>query len=370
MNDRFVVFFAGVANEILIPADNIKGLLINAATAGKSIQDIRRVRKIIQKLNPEHLMLDSGGFQILKNSQKGARLSYDPTRPLEFTPDKINIAPTHVVEMARTFNPDLMVALDNPIGKITDPLDQDQEFLSKLGYNAAWAHEISSCRRDANLDEIKLLLPVQCYNLRQFEVFQKLICGCAHDGVCMPIRNMGLKDILLFMRAFLNSGYQHIHLLGTTTLEMVAISAYLARHYFDWVSLDSQTWVICAKNQQMLNPFDIMVERIHTDMIIDHKRELKCGCPWCGYEDFSSIKNKEYTEKLIFLCKHNSWVTQDIASRAYEHSDTLEGLNSFLSSRSRNEKKVKRLITYLKLFEIYMGKSMSEFISAMNTIAK
>ena len=59
------------------------------------------------------------------------------------------------------------------------------------------------------------------------------------DGISMPIRNMSIFELAVFLVILYQRGVTRIHLLGTSRFSVIALCAYAARNMFDWVSLDS-----------------------------------------------------------------------------------------------------------------------------------
>ncbi|MCK7503059.1 MAG: hypothetical protein MZV70_02445 [Desulfobacterales bacterium] len=63
--------------------------------------------------------------------------------------------------------------------------------------------------------QVKLFLPVQSYNLEQLEVVFRRTAGIAYDGLSMPVRELDLEEIALFLVRFYQRGTTRVHLLGT-----------------------------------------------------------------------------------------------------------------------------------------------------------
>jgi hypothetical protein len=142
------------------------------------------------------------------------------------------------MEAASTLNPDIVVGLDFPIQKIKEPVAQQIEFIKKLEYNVPWAFESAEWQKKIGT-RTKFFLPIQCYDLEQLDIFFDRIDGLYFDGVSMPIRGLKIWEIALFLVRFYQFGINRVHLLGTSSFLTIALGAYMARHLFDWVSLDA-----------------------------------------------------------------------------------------------------------------------------------
>jgi len=345
---RLFVFCAGASNPGYLPSSQqVKNLLINTPNA-YSEKDLRNTRKLIQAANPVNVMLDSGGFQILMAEENGIILSHDPQKGLIWSKKELNISPEHVIQVASTLQPEIMVALDYPIRKITDPEEQKREFLKKLKYNVPWALQTVELKTQSPLEGTRLFLPVQCYSIRQFEWFYQQIGRATFDGLSMPIRNMDVKDLLLFLIRMYQLGINQVHLLGTTKAKVIVIAAYLAaRGYFNWVSLDSQGWRMSSEFSKYLNFYDLTPLDIKKGV----SYQVICQCPWCQYRTFPDIKNMPYTDRSFFLSRHNYWVIEKFAKDVFQNSSNLGVLRNFLKERLQKKGSVDSLIQGLSLFE-------------------
>lgn len=296
-------------------------------------------------------MLDSSGFQLLMAEEKGIKISFDRSAPMLKTDTEVNLVPEHVVEVAMKFKPkiNIMTALDFPIRKFSDPVDQEIEFNKKLGFNARWAKETARLR-ELYCPEIRFFLPIQAYTLEHFDIFFDLIGDISFDGLSLPVRNLDIKRIALFLIRFYQLGIKNVHLLGTTSFFRIALSAYLARHYFDWFSLDSTSWRQSAQFGKYINPHDLSSEEIRY-VIIDENIQNTCGCPWCSYRSFTDIKNMPDTDRTSFLRCHNFWVIDKACKDLYQHSGTVIELERYLKRKSPATDKIDELVNTLSLID-------------------
>jgi len=164
------------------------------------------------------------------------------------------------------------------------------------------------------------------------------------------VRNLDIKRIALFLIRFYQHGIKNVHLLGTTSFFRIALSAYLARHYFDWFSLDSTSWRQSAQFGQYINPHDLSSEEIRY-VIIDENIQNTCGCPWCSYRSFTDIKNMPDTDRTSFLRCHNFWVIEQACKELYQHASTLIDLERYLKRKSPATDKIDELVNTLALLD-------------------
>ena len=90
--------------------------------------------------------------------------------------------------------------------------------------------------------------------------------GLDFDGVSMPIRELKIQDVALFLVSFYQRGISRVHLLGTFSFPVIALCAYMARHLFEWVSLDATTWRFAADKGEFLHPFDLSRVKLHLNV--------------------------------------------------------------------------------------------------------
>ena len=168
----------------------------------------------------------------------------------------------------------------------------------------------------------------------------------------MPVRNLSIAEIAVFLMKFYGMGIREVHLLGTLQFFTIALSAYSAVHLFDWVSLDATTWRIAAEKANYLNPHDLSIERMMENVRIDENLPMDCPCPWCTGRTYSYIKNLPYTEKTAFLRSHNYWVTMKVCRELYQNATTLSSLKGYLMKVSSRPEKVRELVRILEILEI------------------
>ena len=235
-----------------------KGFLVNTVAAGNSAQAILRTLKFFKKLGLGTVTaLDSGGFQIFQ-AETGAidfTIIYDPSKPMVFG-RYLNITPRHCLHTALGTHPNIMFSLDYPVPKEHNKGRQNILFMRNNTFNVRCAREIAAMR-DKLCPEIKFFIPLQLYDLDQFDYFMAGLGNINFDGLSLPIRIFSLEKITIFLMKFLKMGIKQAHILGTTRFDVLALLSYFARNYYDFLSVDSTSWRKFATVQVYLRPFSL-----------------------------------------------------------------------------------------------------------------
>jgi len=337
---RPVNFCAGT-NMHVLPGRYVDAILINVPDNASSDATIKSTKRMLKAAKTRFTMLDSGGFQLLAGERDSKIIYYDENKPLICNKFQINITSLHVVNSAAIFKPDIVVALDFPVKTTNEIGLQNMEFRIKIGFNAICAEECSRLRKDLCPD-VRLFIPVQCYNLNQFDRFIGMITSAEYDGFSMPIRNLSNEEIILFMVRFYQMGIRQVHLLGTSKLFAVAIAAYMTQ-FFDWVSFDAKTWLDFSKFFKYMNPHDLSADPITLDAQMD------CECPFCRGKTFAFIKNLPETEARAFLRGHNWWVIEKANQDLYQNSGNVIELERCLRARGAKSEDIDKLCKALSL---------------------
>ncbi|MFC1614292.1 hypothetical protein ACFL5K_03255 [Gemmatimonadota bacterium] len=355
---ELAIFCAGIGGGL--PASNVKNVLVSTPEAGKSQGCINKYKNQFQLGGVQKIMIDSGGYQLYlaeENNQGQSEkkiISFDSSEPLIHSGKKINLTPKHVVEVAEHLGAEFLIGLDFPIRKLKGRHEQEFEFLSKLAFNIFWARETAEWKQ-SRCPEKKLLLPIQCYDLQHLDTFLREIPGVRYEGFSMPIRNLAAHEVALFLVRFYKLGKKIVHLLGTCEFSMLAIAAFMSRHFFDWVSLDSTTWRASARYSQYLSNWDLTPEHLNDDVVIDPAILIDCNCPYCNGKTFTMIRDSDYSDRRKLLEAHNFWVTEDIAASLYFNSVNACTLVSHVKRVCQNSGKVNNLSRLLPLLEYYVG---------------
>ena len=320
------ILLAGPEKQLNLPqTDNV---LINVPDYFTSKSRIKYTIEMLKLCGSKYVILDSGGFTILMYEEDGKPVTFDPSQPLIKDKGLFNISPDHVAMCASILKPAFMVGLDYPVLKTDDPLEQHNDFMKKFGYNVIWTWE-SAVAIEKYCPETKFLVPIQAYNLEQLQFFWKSIHGVKFEGVSLPIRNMSIEKLALFMLFFYQQGIENVHILGTTKPFTIALAAFMAKHWFQWVSMDATTWQKMARNGNYTNHLDLSSEYLG-NVIFGQHYDNDCPCPFCKNKSFSDIYNLKGSAMTYFLGRHNFWVTEYFAKEAFNHCDSVNMLKQFL----------------------------------------
>jgi len=355
---KLEIFCAGVSINIL-PCRPLNNILVNVPHEGGSIKAISDTLNMFQYAQCEHTYLDSGGFQIIVSELLGRQCTFDAAKPLHLSEWGVNIVPEHIINVATAMQPEIVSALDFPIRKFTDKNDQEKEFLNKLGYNIAWARKTANLRRE-RCPHIKLMIPVQAYNLEQFLEFFYYIRDLEFDGLSLPVRNLEAYEIALFLITFYKLNIHMVHILGTSKLLNTALAAFMARHYFEWVSMDSTSWRISSEQSNYVHPLNLKMVSVSDNVVIDQNISINCKCPWCNGKTFTYIKNLPHREKGSFLRSHNWWVIEHAAKELYQYSDTVLTLKNHLLTRYPDTGAIEKLCNVLSIIDALRDRSINE----------
>lgn len=334
-----------------IPANRIKAVLFNVPEHGSGDRKIENAEKVLQSINYDHFLLDSGGYQILKAEQKGRKISCSDKFPLTHGKKGINITPKQVMETAAIFQPDIVIGLDHPINpSFKTSTSRQIEFIKKTGRNVAFAYE-SSMWHQKLCPKSKFFIPIQCNDAGQLNIIFNSLAGVSIDGVSMPIRNLSISDIVNFLYSFYQRDIFNIHLLGTSQFVIIALCAFLARHMFKWVSIDSTTWNTAAIFSGFINPSSLVQIDLRPNGRGNHGDANDCLCPYCCGKSFPEIKNLPLAAKRTLLRKHNWWVIDHAFKELYKESISLNNLERHLRGRARCQCEVDELIAALSPME-------------------
>ena len=360
---QIVNFCAGVEPHVL-PAKHVEAILVNAPGAAISDAAKNSAMRLFKIAGTQKVMLDSGGYQLHVGEAKSKTLSFDAEKPLHISETSINLAPVHVMSAAAKLKPDIVMALDFPIRKTDDPAEQALEFMRKVGFNAIWARQCSELRT-LFCPDVQLFLPIQCFDLNQLDQFIGIIPGIDCDGFSMPIRNLSDQQIILFMVRFYQMGTRQVHLLGTSTIFSIAIAAYMARHYFDWVSFDATTWRIWADNSLYMNPYNLLQSPIYSNMIIDENIPMDCQCPFCEGKTYTYMKNMPENERVNLLRCHNWWAIEKAARDLYESSGNIIELERCLRGRGVDSTRLDQFCNAMALADSLKNEDISLLANAI-----
>jgi hypothetical protein len=134
----------------------------------------------------------------------------------------------------------------------------------------------------------------------------------------------------------------------------IAILAYMARHYMNFLSLDSTNIFKFSSKSQYLRPFslipvDLRLEGSEDDLAVP----ISCDCSWCPrYKSFYGIQYEGTEEKFAFLVNHNHFVVDQAMAEFMKHADTAASLAQFLESRTGRHRDIRSIYNILSQIEL------------------
>jgi tRNA-guanine family transglycosylase len=347
---KLINFCAG-ADIKALPTENVPALLLNALDHGSTIRKIKIAKEMCRMANSKYTMFDSSGYQLLKGEEKGKRLTFNPNLPMKHNGREINLAPRHVMETAPVFQSDIVIGLDNPIRKLKTVAEKMAEFKRKLNYNVRWAFE-SAAEWKERCPEAKFFLPIQCYDIEQLDLFLSKTDGLCYDGVSMPIRNLKIPEIALFLVSFYQRGIKQVHLLGTSSFPRIALCAYAAHHMFEWVSLDATTWRLAADMGEFLNPWNLSRVKLSPRINISADKPNNCPCPFCDGMNFAAIQGLERKKKIRLLREHNWWSVGKAFFELAKHSVDIIEIEKLMRTGCRTPRMAETVDTLIKTLSL------------------
>jgi hypothetical protein len=159
-------------------------------------------------------------------------------------------------------------------------------------------------------------------------------------------------EIALFLVRFYQLGIKRVHLLGTYSFITIALGAYMARHMFDWVSLDATSWRFAADHAEYFNLCDLSRVSLITGAKIRAEIKNDCPCQFCKGQSFNQIKNVLFKKRVALLRGHNWYAADKAFHDLYKHSAGIIQLERFLKTRSKRQAKVDELINALSVVDI------------------
>lgn len=357
---KLINFCAG-ADIKAMPNQNVHALLLNVLDHGSDDRKMRLSMEMQRMAGSKYVMLDSSGFQLLMGEEKGKKLVFNSDLPMKHSGKEINLTPKHVMEAASFIRPDIVVGLDFPIRKMDTDAEKEAEFEYKLKYNVRWAFESVAEWKERCLGA-QFFLPIQCYNLSQLDRFLGMTGGLEYDGVSMPIRSLKIHEVALFLVNFYQRGIRQVHLLGTFSFPVIALCAYMARHLFDWVSLDATTWRMAADKGEFLDPRNLSRVKLQPKINIPHDAQNNCPCPFCNGQNFAAIQGLERKKKIRLLREHNWWAVNKVFSNLERNCADIVKLEKFMLPKCRTAHMVKTeagLIKTLSLVDIFKDSDIS-----------
>ncbi len=329
-----------------------KAFLFSVPEHGSTPGRIEKTKQLVQETQPEHIMVDSGGFQKLSAENKGWTVTHAPERELIYKPGsgEMNLAPNHVMDFAAMMKANIVIGLDFPVGKFKTTAECEVEFQRKFPINVKWAYE-SAEWRNRLCPDARLFLPFQGYTIEHLNEFFSKISGLQYDGISFPLRNMKFHDLALSMASFRQRDVDSVHLLGTAKFEFMALAAFMSHDYFKWVSLDATTWNTAAVYCRFLNPHNLGSVNLNLKKKIDPNATNDCPCQFCQDRSFKEIQEMPSIEKRELLRQHNWWAIDKAVRDLENNSKDLVQLERFLKDRDVKPSDIDSLINILALVD-------------------
>lgn len=341
---KLVYLCAGISNGR--SPDSVEGLLISTACDCRTPGTIQNAKTLIQNKKPKCIMLDSGGYQLHIAEKKGIPMTFNPDERLKVTENGINIISRHVPEMAIVMDATSMVALDFPVRKIKDLVEQEKEFRNKLPLNAQWAIETAALWKEL-CPHIGLFIAVQVYTEEQLVEFYQKICHLEFDGFSLPVRNMDMINLAAFLFKFHKWGVRQVHILGSSSLPVMSVCAYMSQRFFERVSFDATTWRIAAQFGRFINPYDLSSKQlIKTGSYDPH---FRCNCVFCKGRTLGKIAEMDRKERMTLLMNHNHLAIDHLCKKFDKASFDYRYLEKYLKNSKRKDiKKILRSMSEIE----------------------
>jgi tRNA-guanine family transglycosylase len=351
-----LVNFCAGTNSNILPAKDVDAILVNVPYNGIGAKAIKDTNLMFDYAACEYRFLDTGGYQYAVAEADGREIINDSSKPAICDKTTLNLTLDHVFYAMANLNINMANAMDFPIKKYGTDEENTFEFHKKVGFNLHWGKE-SARLKNLCCPDVELFLPIQCYDLDQLDYFLTHLGSVEFDGYSIPTRNFSINELALFLVRFYQLGIKKVHILGTSQFFTIAMAAYMARHYFEWISLDATTWREQAQNGNYLNQYNLMPEKIY-NVTIDERIENDCICPFCKDKTFTYIKNLPQTERVDFLRCHNFWAIEKVTRELYDSAGTILTLEKYLKKKSSDVEKIDELIKILSLLDMYKGEDI------------
>lgn len=341
---RLFYLCAGISNGR--SPDDVEGLLLSTACDCRTPGTIQNAKALIQNQKPKYVMLDSGGYQLHIAEKKGISMTFNPEEPLKVTEKHINLTPRHVVEGGIEMGAHSIVAPDFPIRKIKDRVEQEKEFRNKFPRNVQWAIETAALWKEL-CPHIGLSIPLQAYTLEQAEEFCQRIRHVEFSAMSLPVRNMTLPVLARFMLKIHKWGVRQVHILGSSSLPVISVCAYMSQRFFDRVSFDATTWRIAAQFGRFIDPYELSSKKLNKPG--SYNPHYRCHCAYCKGQPLGKIAKMERKERMTLLMNHNHLAIHNLCRRFDKASFDYQYLEGYLKNSKRKD--VKKILQFMSEIE-------------------
>jgi len=335
----FINYFAGISGTGDIPSKRMEAMLVNVPHIMKYSTSVNNTREVIKETGAKQVMMDSGGYTIFNTYQKNGNIKIDGSRVLiSGRRESMVISTEKIVESALKIQPHIVIGLDHPIIKTKDPIMQEEEYRRKKAINLLWMKEISELR-SIHCPHIELYLPIQCYNLDQFDDLAGELTNLKFDGLALPTRNMNPIQIARFLYRINEIGIRKVHLLGTSCFSNLAMATYFARNVFERCSIDSSTWRNAATYHDYIHPVNLLNVSIGRKSTESKHDKLPCRCKLCRGNTYGQVMDLSVSERRRYLKQHNYHAVKKAGEDFFRHALAPDAFEWFLRNRAPQREK-------------------------------
>jgi len=330
---RFLTICSG-AGENLLPVPHPQAILVSVANCAESPGQMKRILKLITICQAEKVFLDNGMFSFFKKWKDDELVIFDSNRPVYPKGISMNLTAEHNIHYAKIVKPDVFICPDLPVRGLHNPNDPgEQEFYFMLCtyHNLIRAQETVRLRDQHGLKS-KLYFAFQGYNLNHLLRIWKELDGLRFDGFCLATRALEWNHVMAIMLMLYHLGVRKVHILAGSSLPVMAVGAFAARHLFDEVSYDSANWLAFSLLQDFRFWGSLHVVRLKSDLPLkDHLKGFRCNCQHCRGRSLEEIHQMpEGNVKQHLLAQHNFLAETQTAKALFDHCRTPQMLRDFL----------------------------------------
>jgi queuine/archaeosine tRNA-ribosyltransferase len=356
-----------------MPSPTPHSILVSVATCGTK-STLNSNQNLITACGASKIFLDNGMFTFFRKMEKGERVIFDNSRPIYPGKNSMNLTAVHAIQNALILKPNVLIVPDMPVPKLLkssnyDRGDEEFHFIKVTYHNLIRAKETVFLRQKYCPD-VQLYFAFQGYNINQLHRIMKELNGLQFEGYCLATRALKWNKLLALLLLFKSYGAKKIHILAGSSMPVMAIGAFAARHLFDEVSYDSHNWLYLSLkiwfrffgSMGVVRPIKNI--KIPADIL-----SLRCDCPHCQGRSIADIREMEHGQiKNNLLAQHNFYIETETATAYFNHSETPEMLRDFLLSKSGRVKLI--LEMHKALSAIYQMKNYLNDMKFVNGLAE
>ncbi len=316
-----------------------------------------KYKMTVNFIKPDLNFLDSGGFSVSNHEVAG---TIESSGILE------QLTTERIMKTANFVNATIVFGLDIPLRGYRDADKQNQEFMVKSRLNLKLAQDAIEQHKQI-CPTLELFLPLQFYNLNQLKYFlDNLDLRSGPVGAAFPVRELTIKNVIKILYFLKCRGFEKIHLLGTSSLPSIALSAYLARHYFDRVTTDSTNWMMAGMFLKYWQPWTLKAVELKGVKINFDLGD--CDCTACRYYNFNEYWKIPKTELAIALGYHNHAVLEQVCKGFIDNCGSIKQLSDFLQKYDFHFMVRRNLDTVISALSVFdgawklMGRTMEKFL--------